>query len=48
MRGRDPQQTIGYWSGRESERAIVLLKPGNAGGGKAPCFWDAFEGNEKR
>ncbi len=26
-------------SGRESERSIVLLKPGNAGGGKGPHFW---------
>jgi hypothetical protein len=23
------------------------LMPGNAGGGKAPYFWYAFEGNER-
>ena len=44
--GRDPQQYIGYWSGRESERGIIPVKPGNAGGGKAPYFWSAFERDE--
>ena len=47
-RGRNLQQCFRYWSGRESERAIRPLKPGNAGGGKGPYFWRAFEGNEKR
>jgi hypothetical protein len=37
-----------FWPGRESERGIVPLKSGNADGGKAPCFWHAFEGNEMR
>ena len=32
----------------ESERVIVLLKPGNAGGGKDPCFRRAFEEVEGR
>jgi hypothetical protein len=32
----------------ESERAIVLAKPGNAGGGKGPCFRRAFEEVEER
>jgi hypothetical protein len=32
----------------ESERVIVLLKPGNAGGGKDPCFRHAFEEVEDR
>jgi hypothetical protein len=36
------------WSGRESERVILPVMPGNAGGGKGPCFWRAFEGDEKR
>jgi len=27
---------------RESERIMVPVKPGNAGGGKGPCFWCAF------
>jgi len=48
MRGRDPQQRVWRWSGRESERAILPVMPGNAGGGKGPCFRRAFEGNEKR
>jgi hypothetical protein len=38
MRGRNLQQCIRYWSGRESERGVGPLKPGNAGGGKAPYF----------
>jgi hypothetical protein len=32
----------------ESEGLIVPGKPGNAGGGKGPCFWDASEEGEKR
>jgi hypothetical protein len=32
----------------ESERVIVLVKPGNAGGGKDPCFRCAFEEVEDR
>ena len=28
---------------RVSDRVIVLLRPGNAGGGKGPDFWCAFE-----
>ena len=31
---------------RESDRVIRLLKPGNAGGGKDPDFWCAFEDGE--
>ena len=38
----------GREAGRDSERAIVLLKPGNAGGGKGPHFWSAFEAVEDR
>ena len=32
--------------GRESDRVMVPQKPGNAGGGKDPDFWCAFEGAE--
>ena len=32
--------------GRVSDRVIVLLKPGNAGGGKDPGFWCAFDDGE--
>jgi hypothetical protein len=38
MRGCDPQQWDVHWSGRESERAILPVMPGNAGGGKGPYF----------
>ena len=31
-----------------SDRVIVPLKPGNAGGGKDPCFRRAFEEVEDR
>ena len=34
----------GWRSGRESDRVIVPLKPGNAGGGKDPDFWYAWRG----
>jgi hypothetical protein len=42
--GRRQLQTSRFarWTGRESERAIVLTKPGNAGGGKGPHFWNAL------
>jgi hypothetical protein len=29
-----------------SDRVIVLLKPGNSGGGKDPDFWCAFDDGE--
>ena len=32
---------------RESERVIIPLKPGNAGGGKDPHFWNASEAVEE-
>lgn len=41
-RGRDPQrQAWSDGSGWESDGVIVLVKPGNAGGGKGPDFWYA-------
>ena len=33
---------------RKSEKAIVLMKPGNAGRGKGLHFWCAFKGTEGR
>ena len=40
---------VAFWRriGRGSDRGIVLLNPGNAGGGKAPDFWDAFDEGEE-
>ncbi len=32
----------------KSDRVVVPLKPGNAGGGKDPDFWCVFEANEVR
>jgi hypothetical protein len=31
-----------------SDRVIGLLRPGNAGGGKDPDFWCAFDVGEER
>jgi hypothetical protein len=31
---------------RASDRAIVALRPGNAGGAKGPDFWCVFNANE--
>ena len=33
---------------RVSDRVVVLSKPGNAGGGKGPDFWCAFDDGEER
>jgi IS66 Orf2 like protein len=33
-------------SARKSDRGVVPLKPGNAGGGKGPDFWYVFEADE--
>ncbi len=35
-----------YRSARDSDRVVVPLKPGNAGGGKRPDFWYVFEVDE--
>jgi hypothetical protein len=42
-KGSDLKRQIGRRPGRESERVIVPLKPGNAGGGKDPHFWNASQ-----
>ena len=39
--GSDPKRQIDWRPGRESERVIVPVKPGNTGGGKDPHFWNA-------
>ena len=38
-RSRRSTRSSGSWLAGASERRIVPLKPGNAGGGKAPRFW---------
>src|SRR3954464_13564037 len=45
-RGWRPQRRVRRRSGRESDRVTVPLRPGNAGGGKDPDFWRAFDGGE--
>ena len=47
MRGSRPQRRLRAAAGRESDRVVVPLKPGNAGGGKGPDFWCAFEDGEE-
>jgi len=39
---------IGGGLGRGSDRVIVLSRSGNAGGGKGPDFWSAFDDGEVR
>ena len=34
--------------GRVSDRVVVPSRPGNAGGGKDPDFWCAFDDGEER
>ena len=43
LNGAEEQRSM-----RGSDRVIVPLKPGNAGGGKGPDFWCVFEANEVR
>src|SRR3954453_5259912 len=45
-RGSRPHRRVRRRSGRESDRVTVPLRPGNAGGGKGPDFWRAFDGGE--
>src|SRR5918994_7549055 len=45
-RGERPQRRDRRRFGRESDRVVVPLRPGNAGGGKDPDFWCAFDGGE--
>ena len=39
---------VGGGPRRESDRVMVPLRPGNAGGGKDPDFWCASDGGEDR
>jgi hypothetical protein len=45
--GSDLKRQMSRRPGRESERVIVPWKPGNAGGGKDPHFWNASEEAEE-
>src|SRR3954447_13719771 len=45
-RGSRPHRRVRRRSGRESDRVMVPLRPGNTGGGKDPDFWRAFDGGE--
>ena len=45
--GSVPKRRMSRRPDRESERVIVPWKPGNAGGGKDPHFWNAFEEAEE-
>ena len=47
MRVTTSTQPSGRRCRRESDRVIVPLKPGNAGGGKGPDFWCAFDVGEE-
>jgi hypothetical protein len=44
--GSDLNVVAGRRLGRVSDRAVLLLRLGNASGGKGPDFWYAFEGAE--
>jgi hypothetical protein len=37
---------VGHRLVRESDRVVVPMKLGNAGGGKGPDFWRVFEADE--
>jgi hypothetical protein len=46
--GRSFDIVLGRWVERESDRVIRPVMPGNAGGGKDPDFWYAFDGSEEQ
>jgi hypothetical protein len=46
--GSDLDVVVGRRLRRVSDRAIVLMRLGNASGGKGPDFWRAFEATEER
>ena len=43
-----PPTSSRRWSQRALNRVVILLRKGNASGGKDPDFWYAFEGAEDR
>jgi hypothetical protein len=45
--GSASKRPVDEGPGRESERVIVPWKPGNAGRGKDPYFWNASEEAEE-
>ena len=46
--GRGLDADLGRRLRWESDGDIVLMKPGDSGGGKDPDFWSAFEDGEDR
>ena len=48
VEGSGLNDAVWHWTTRESDRVVVPLKPGNAGGGKDPDFWRVFAANEVR
>jgi hypothetical protein len=46
--GLRPQRRLGRRCWRASDRVMVPLRPGNAGGGKGPDFWRVFDDGEDR
>ena len=46
--GRGLDADLGRRLRWESDGDLVLMKPGNSGGGKDPDFWSAFEDGEDR
>ena len=42
-----PPVPFGGRAARMAEGVVVLRTPGNAGRGKDPCFWHAFDGEEE-
>jgi hypothetical protein len=46
--GSDLDVVAGRRLRRVSDRVVILLRLGNASGGKDPDFWYAFEGAEDR
>jgi hypothetical protein len=44
--GSGLNDAAGHRCKRASDRVVVPLKPGNAGGGKDPDFWCVFEAEE--
>jgi hypothetical protein len=45
--GSGSKRQVSWRPSRESERVIVPQKPGNAGGGKDPHFWNASKEGEE-
>ena len=48
VRSQIRNATSGGGPGQEEDWVVVLLKPGNSGGGKGPCFGCACKEDEER